>query len=126
MTPSQQCKAAGLKSLAELVRISGESEQNIINWHKKRPLRFRLLLAGAVIERRSYELNDRLDDLLKLQKGWDSYNAPAINERAVAKAKEIAALFPGDSWQAVPCSSSAVQLGKYGDGFDIEIYIEAV
>jgi hypothetical protein len=52
MTPSEQCKKAGLDSLAEFVRISGESEQNLLNWHKKRPLRFRLLLAGAVIEKR--------------------------------------------------------------------------
>jgi hypothetical protein len=51
MTPSQQCKAAGLDGLAEFVRISGESEQNLMNWHKKRPQRFRLLLAGAVIEK---------------------------------------------------------------------------
>ena len=52
MTPSQQCKAAGLDSLAEFVRISRESEQNLLNWHKKRPLRFKLMLAGAVIEKR--------------------------------------------------------------------------
>ena len=52
VTPSEQCKNAGLDSLAEFVRISGESEQNLLNWHKKRPLRFRLLLAGAVFEKR--------------------------------------------------------------------------
>jgi len=71
-------------------------------------------------------LTDRLDSLLTLQKGWDGYNAPVINERAVAKAKEVAALLPCDNWQAVPCASGAVQLEKHGDGFDIEIYIEAV
>jgi len=52
MTPSEQCKKAGLDSLAEFVRISGESEQNLLNWHKKRPKRFRLLLAGCVDEKR--------------------------------------------------------------------------
>jgi len=51
-SPSDQCKKAGLDSLDEFVSISGESEQNLLNWHKKRPLRFKLLLAGAVSEKR--------------------------------------------------------------------------
>jgi hypothetical protein len=50
--PSEQCKKAGLDSLAEFSRISGESVTNLVNWHKKYPIRFRLLLAGAVIEKR--------------------------------------------------------------------------
>ena len=50
--PSEQCKEAGLDSLAEFSRISGESVTNLVNWHKKYPIRFRLLLAGAVIEKR--------------------------------------------------------------------------
>jgi hypothetical protein len=70
-------------------------------------------------------LNDELDRLLTLKKGWDGYNAPVINALAVAKAKEIVALLH-DNWQVVPCSSSAVQLESYENGFDIEIYIEAV
>lgn len=52
MTPSEQCKAAGLDSLAEFSRISGESVTNLVNWHKKYPIRFSLLLAGAAIEKR--------------------------------------------------------------------------
>lgn len=48
MTPSEQCKAAGLKSLAELVRISGVSEQTLINWHKNKPKLFAVVVAGAV------------------------------------------------------------------------------
>ena len=50
MTPSQQCKAAGLKSLAELVKISDVSEQTLINWHRDKPKLFKLVLAGAVLE----------------------------------------------------------------------------
>ena len=50
MTPSQQCKAAGLKSLAELVKISEVSEQTLINWHHDKPKLFKLVLAGAVLE----------------------------------------------------------------------------
>lgn len=49
MTPSQQCKAAGLKSLAELVRISEVSEQTLINWHKNKPRLFAVVVAGAAV-----------------------------------------------------------------------------
>jgi len=48
MTPSEQCKAAGLKSLAELAKISGVSVQTLINWHKDKPALFATALAGAV------------------------------------------------------------------------------
>jgi hypothetical protein len=51
MTPSEQCKAAGLKSLAELVKISEASEQTLINWHRYKPKLFKLVLAGAVFEK---------------------------------------------------------------------------
>ena len=51
-TPSLQCKSAGLDSLAEFSRITGESVTNLVNWHKNRPLRFKLLLAGAVLVKR--------------------------------------------------------------------------
>ena len=47
MSPSEQCKAAGLKSLAELARISGTSPQTLINWHKAKPALFVAVLAGA-------------------------------------------------------------------------------
>lgn len=48
MTPSEQCKAAGLKSLAELSRVSGESVQTLINWNKNKPQLFKVLIAGVV------------------------------------------------------------------------------
>lgn len=47
MTPSEQCKQAGLKSLAELSRISEVSEQTLINWHKNKPALFGLIVLGA-------------------------------------------------------------------------------
>lgn len=47
-SPSEQCKAAGLKSLTELVGITGESKQTIINWHKNKPILFKLVLLGAL------------------------------------------------------------------------------
>lgn len=48
MTPSQQAKAAGLKSLAEMSRISGVSKRTLINWHKSKPQLFKTVLAGCV------------------------------------------------------------------------------
>jgi len=71
-------------------------------------------------------INDRLDSFLNLPRRWDGYDGVPINKMAVLKAKEIASLLPCYNWQAVPCSSSAVQLEYHGDGFSIEIYIEAV
>jgi hypothetical protein len=59
MSPSEQCKKSGLDSLSEFVRISGESEQNLLNWYKKRPLRFRLLLSGCVNEKRELEKDNK-------------------------------------------------------------------
>ena len=49
MSPSKKCKAAGLESLAELSRITGESVQTLINWHKNKPKLFNVIIAGAVV-----------------------------------------------------------------------------
>jgi len=50
MTPSEQCKAAGLKSLEVLSQASGVSVQTLINWHRSKPKLFALLIKGAVVE----------------------------------------------------------------------------
>ena len=49
MSPSEQCKAVGLKSLAELAQISEVSVQTLINWHKNKPVLFSVVVAGAVV-----------------------------------------------------------------------------
>ena len=49
--PSEQCKAAGLKSLAELVEATGTSEQTLINWHRDKPKLFDVVIAGAVAKK---------------------------------------------------------------------------
>ena len=49
MKPSEKCKAAGLKSLAELSEMSGQSVQTLTNWNKNKPLLFGLVLRGAVV-----------------------------------------------------------------------------
>ena len=47
MTPSEQCKQAGLKSLAEVVRMTGVSEQTLINWHRNKTQLFSVVVAGC-------------------------------------------------------------------------------
>lgn len=51
MKPSEAAKLAGLKSLAELAEISGESVQTLNNWFKNESRRFELVLKGAVLEK---------------------------------------------------------------------------
>lgn len=46
--PSEFCKSAGLKSLAELVEATATSEQTLINWHRNKPKLFAVVVAGAV------------------------------------------------------------------------------
>ena len=48
MKPSEKCKAAGLKGLAELVEITGKCSRTLINWNKADPLLFQIVLRGAV------------------------------------------------------------------------------
>ena len=45
--PSEQAKAVGLESLAQVVRISGVSQRTLINWHKHKPQLFAVVLAGC-------------------------------------------------------------------------------
>ena len=47
MTPSQQAKAAGLKSLKEVSELTGVSIQTLINWHKNKPDLFRVVIFGS-------------------------------------------------------------------------------
>tara|TARA_R110000803_G_scaffold210685_3_gene283203 strand:- start:3266 stop:3439 length:174 start_codon:yes stop_codon:yes gene_type:complete len=54
MTPSQQAKAAGLKSLLEVSEITSVSTQTLTNWAKNKPKLFRVVLVGA---RERYKYN---------------------------------------------------------------------
>lgn len=47
MTPSQQAKAAGLKSLAVVVEKTGVSYQTLTNWAKNKPELFKIVLLGC-------------------------------------------------------------------------------
>lgn len=47
MNASEQAKAAGLKSLAQVSKITGVSVQTLNNWHKNKPDLFAVVLAGC-------------------------------------------------------------------------------
>ena len=51
MKASEACKAAGLKSLAELAQISGKPVATLSNWWNKERRHFVLMLWGAVMEK---------------------------------------------------------------------------
>lgn len=48
MTASQQAKAQGLKSLRQVAELTGVKERTLINWHKDRPILFKVVLLGCV------------------------------------------------------------------------------
>ena len=58
MTPSQQAKAAGLKSIKEVSDMTGRPPQTLYNWHKHYPTLFAAVLIGCrVIKDKGNENN---------------------------------------------------------------------
>jgi len=51
MTPSEQCKQAGLSSLAELSRLTGRPVRTLEHWHKETPEFFQIVLDGALVRK---------------------------------------------------------------------------
>ena len=51
MTPSQQAKKAGLKSLAQVSELTGVSIQTLSNWAKDKPELFEIVLLGCLVKR---------------------------------------------------------------------------
>jgi hypothetical protein len=49
MTASQKAKAAGLKNLAEMCEITGQSPQTLNNWFNDKPQLFTILLRGCAV-----------------------------------------------------------------------------
>jgi hypothetical protein len=47
MTPSQQAKETGLKSLSQVSELTGVSLQTLTNWHKHKPLLFNVVCMGC-------------------------------------------------------------------------------
>jgi len=62
--------------------------------------------------------------LRNLQPNWNSYGAPAIDERCIQKAFELWRQLSGE-WQVVPCSDGGVQLEQHRDGLDVEVRVSA-
>jgi hypothetical protein len=51
MKPSEKCKVAGLKSLAELVKATGVNEQTLIRWSRNKPRLFQLVIDGTIFQK---------------------------------------------------------------------------
>lgn len=53
MTPSQQAKAAGLKNLLQVQKLTGVSAQTLTNWCRDKPDLFKVVLLGcnSIIEK---------------------------------------------------------------------------
>ena len=67
------------------------------------------------------EYDDRLNELLNLQKGWDSYGAPPINPEVVAAVKSFLKAIRQTRASVVPTNSGGVQVESHIDGYDVEI-----
>lgn len=48
MTPSQQAKSVGLKSLTQVSQITGVGLTTLINWHRDKPELFKVVLLGCL------------------------------------------------------------------------------
>jgi hypothetical protein len=48
MTPAQQAKSVGLKSLTQVSNLTGVSLNTLTNWHRDKPLLFDVVLHGCV------------------------------------------------------------------------------
>ena len=58
MKTSEKAKAAGLKNLAELSEITGQSTQTLRNWDANKPELFEVVLMGAA-KKRSISLGQK-------------------------------------------------------------------
>jgi hypothetical protein len=106
MTPSEQCKAAGMKSLAELAKISNTSTRTLISWHRHNITRFTVLLAGAVvIKAANAEITGSTSDDSAWCDDCHGYTHKAGNPCADAKALDGEAL-PKEN--AILCSADEV------------------
>lgn len=56
MTPSQQAKSAGLKSLKQVSEIIGKPVQTLDNWAKKSPELFDIVLLGCAFKIKKNEV----------------------------------------------------------------------
>jgi hypothetical protein len=57
-TASKYAKEAGLKSLAEAVRMTGRSADTLTRWHKDMPNLFRVVILGCLEVKRRESLKN--------------------------------------------------------------------
>ena len=50
MTASQLAKAKGLNSLRQMAELTGVKERTLFNWHRDRPLLFKIILTGLATD----------------------------------------------------------------------------
>ena len=68
MTPSEVCDTAGLKGLAELRRMTGQSDQTLINWSRNKPELFEIVAIGAAEKKRQSNMSNVAKQLESLQR----------------------------------------------------------
>ena len=56
MTPAQECKSYGIKSLTQAAELTGWTTKALREWHKSNPQRFRIIMQGLAIELGLYEV----------------------------------------------------------------------
>lgn len=79
MKPSEKVKSAGLSSLAEVSRMTGQSVQTLGNWYKDKPDLFDVVLSGCLAIKEEKNINQ----LLK-----EAYDKGAADEYKAMKAME--------------------------------------
>jgi len=59
MTASKKAKELGFKNLAQVQELSGQSQQNLDNWLKKKPLLFEVVLLGCLAKLNGQAVSSR-------------------------------------------------------------------
>jgi hypothetical protein len=62
MTTAKTVKEAGLKSLAEVSEMTGQSRQVLDAWHKERPTLFKIVLLGCLSLREAHKQQGESDE----------------------------------------------------------------
>jgi hypothetical protein len=59
MSASKKAKELGFKNLAQVQELSGQSQQTLDNWFKKKPLLFEVVLFGCLAKLNRQIVNSR-------------------------------------------------------------------
>jgi len=59
MTASQKAKELGFKSLTQVQELSGQSQQTLDNWFKKKPILFEVVLLGCLAKLNGQAVSSR-------------------------------------------------------------------